>query len=55
MAKLTKAQQKRLVNEILNKSKKLYMVKRQDYQNVIPSKDMEAIEKLCAKWIKRIG
>jgi hypothetical protein len=55
MAKLTKAQQKRLVNEILNKSKKLYMVKRKDYQNIVPSKDMDAIERLCNKWLKRIG
>lgn len=57
MPKLTKAQQKRLVKEILSKSKKLYTVDIYSPGPITPvnTQDMAAIEKLCAKWMKRIG
>lgn len=59
MAKMTKAQKKRMVKEILSKSKKLYMVTTTTYSSneppILSTKDMEAIERLCAKWMKRIG
>jgi len=51
MSKMTKAQKKRMVREILAKSKKLYGL----YDGILSTKDMEAIERLCAKWLKRIG
>jgi hypothetical protein len=56
--KLTKTQKKRLVQDILSKSMKLYTqpVRYQDGSSGVMSvKDMEAIERLCAKWMKRIG
>ena len=53
MSKLTKAQKKRLVKEILSKSKKLYML--YDNPDILSTKDMAAIEKLTSKWLKRIG
>lgn len=55
MARLTKTQKKRLVKEIESKAKKLYMVPTLDIVKVVNTKDMEAIEKLCAKFMKRIG
>ena len=58
MPKMTKTQKKRLVQDILAKSMKLYMqpVKFQTGSSGVMSvKDMEAMERLCAKWMKRIG
>jgi len=58
MAKLTKTQQKRLVKEILSKSKKLFVHERSfggTSAGVVSVKDLEAIEKLTSKWMKRIG
>jgi hypothetical protein len=60
MAKLTKAQKKRLVSDIHSKVKKLYIDTGSHYDvransNVISAADMTAIEKLCTKWMKRIG
>ena len=58
MAKMTKTQKKRLVQDILSKSMKLYMqpVKYQaGSSGVMSVKDMEAMERLCSKWMKRIG
>tara|TARA_Y100000310_G_C20315119_1_gene638056 strand:+ start:315 stop:470 length:156 start_codon:yes stop_codon:yes gene_type:complete len=51
MAKMTKAQEKRMIKSILQKSKKLF------YQpdSVFTTQDMAAMEKLCKKWLKRIG
>jgi len=59
MAKLTKAQKKRMVSEIHKKSQKLfttyYWPNADGHRGIISTKDMEAIDKLCAKWMKRIG
>jgi tRNA(Arg) A34 adenosine deaminase TadA len=57
MAKMTKTQKKRMISEIQKKSKKLYMDAAEYPFNavIVSTKDMEAIEKLCAKWMKRIG
>jgi len=57
MAKMTKTQKKRLISEIEKKSKKLYMGDGITFSQgyIVSTRDMEAIEKLCAKWMKRIG
>ena len=52
MAKMTKAQAKRLVISIESKTQKLFLLKG---GNMVDAKDMIAIEKLCSKWLKRIG
>jgi len=54
MAKITKAQAKRLVRDIEAKTKKLFVNEGTVYHTVSVH-DMAAIEKLCAKWMKRIG
>jgi hypothetical protein len=53
MAKLTKTQKKKLVTDILNKTKKLFMQPSGWW--IVSTKDMDTIEKLCAKFMKRIG
>ena len=57
MARLTKTQKKRMVRDVVSKTRKLYMAwqgsGKVDY--IISTKDMEAIEKLTQKWFKRIG
>lgn len=59
MARLTKTQQKRLVDGVMSKATKLYMYSHSDMaghpNHIIDTKDMIAIEKLCSKWFKRIG
>ena len=58
MAKMTKTQKKRMVKDILNKAKKLYMIDVVGpYRGVeiLDTKDMVAVEKMCNKWMKRIG
>ena len=59
MAKMTKTQVRRMINDIESKAKKLFIGKRSDGVQrqgiVVTTKDMEAIEKLCKKWLKRIG
>ena len=58
MAKLTKTQKKRLVSEIQKKTKKFYLDQATWVAtgvNMVSTKDMEAIDRLCAKWMKRIG
>jgi len=55
MAKLTKAQQKRLVRDIKSKAKRLFMENPIRAVDVVSVADMSAIEKLTAKWLKRIG
>ena len=52
MSKLTKAQEKRLVRAINSKTKKLFTDTR---IHLVSVADMSAIEKLTAKWLKRIG
>ena len=52
MAKITKAQQKRLVRDIKSKAQRLFMT---TYPVIVNTADMAAIEKLTAKWLKRIG
>jgi len=56
--KLTKGQQKRLVQSIRDKTVKLFTEVNLGHSAlplVVSFKDMEAIEKLCSKWMKRIG
>lgn len=62
MPRLTKTQQKRLVKEILSKTQKLYLYSiNVGYKEtvrqtlLVTTKDMEAIERLTQKWLKRIG
>ena len=62
MPRLTKPQQKRLVKEILSKTQKLYLYSiNVGYKEtvrqtlLVTTKDMEAIERLTQKWLKRIG
>jgi hypothetical protein len=57
MGKLTKTQQKRLVDDILSKTQKLWLEasKSRHIGMIVSIKDMEAIERLTAKWMKRIG
>ena len=58
MAKMTKAQKKRMVQEIRKKSQKLYTqswLPGVTTGAVVSTKDMEAIERMCARWMKRIG
>jgi hypothetical protein len=59
LPKLTKTQKKRLVNDILAKTQKLYL-----YGTVDPAQgkfglvdraDMDAISRICKKLLKRIG
>jgi predicted GH43/DUF377 family glycosyl hydrolase len=58
--KLTKTQKKRLVEDIISKTQKLYMAFSGRGASgpslyVVSTKDLEAIEKLTTKWMKRIG
>lgn len=57
MAKMTKAQKKRMVKDIMKKTQKLYMSDDNSAYTawVVSIADMSAIEKLCNKWMKRIG
>jgi hypothetical protein len=59
MPKMTKAQQKRMVKDILKKTKKLYMSEVRNmgsaYSIIVNNKDVEAVERMCSKWMKRIG
>jgi len=52
---MTKAQAKRMVKDIESKTKKLFVNKISLTVGVVSTQDMTAIEKLCAKWMKRIG
>jgi hypothetical protein len=54
MSKMTKAQQKRMVRDIISKTKKLYLAMGRDSYSVSTA-DMAAVEKLTSKWLKRIG
>jgi len=54
MAKMTKAQKKRMVKDIMSKTQKLFQ--RTDMNlGIVSVQDMIAVEKMCAKWLKRIG
>lgn len=54
MPKITKSQAKRLVRDIQSKASKLYLAHNPNLR-VVNVKDMEAIERLTAKWLKRLG
>ncbi len=57
MPRMSKTQKKRMITDILRKTNKLYMdwygSGQVDY--IVSTKDMEAIDKLCKKWMKRVG
>jgi len=56
MAKMTKAQAKRMVRDIEKKTKKLFLIQTSArFVHPVSTADMQAIEKLCSKWLKRIG
>jgi len=55
MVKMTKTQEKRAVKSVLQKTKRLYMQDKFVGSSIISTQDMAAIEKLCSKWMKRIG
>jgi len=57
MVKMTKAQKKRMVRDIQSKASKLYLepLSLTGQPVIVTVNDMAAIEKLCAKFIKRIG
>lgn len=55
MAKMTKAQKKRMVKDIMKKTQKLYMSDSANIKFIVSTKDMDAIERLCNKWMNRIG
>ena len=59
MAKMTKAQQKRMVRDIMVKAQKLFMAGsyRANWPKpaAVSAADMQAIEKLTTKWLKRLG
>jgi hypothetical protein len=57
---MTKAQAKRMCKDIEAKAKKLFIQERSrgmtgNTAGVVSVQDMAAIEKLVAKWLKRIG
>jgi len=55
MPKITKSQQKRLVEDIRKKAQKLFMMQKSDYPaKVLNVNDMIAIEKICDRVMKRI-
>ena len=55
--KMTKAQQKRMITDIKKKVSKLFIepLSLTGQSVVVTTNDMAAIEKLCSKWMKRIG
>jgi hypothetical protein len=61
MAKMTKVQAKRMVRDIEAKCKKLYFTQKSSRSRtfstvgIISIQDMDKIEKMCSKWMKRIG
>jgi len=56
MAKLTKAQQKRLVRDAQRKLQKLYVGPMFDKgPSIVSTADIMAIDKLCKKFLQRIG
>ena len=57
MARMTKAQKKRKVRDIVQKTRSLYnsWAGSGNVDYIISTRDMEAIEKLTRKWFKRIG
>jgi len=56
MARLTKGEQKRLIKSILSKAQKLYIQGSGHLgNNIVNTKDMNAIEKMCKSFMKRLG
>lgn len=53
--KLTKTQMKRMVNDIRKKCQKLFFQTPGNSPKIVNVNDAVAIEKLCDKWMKRIG
>jgi hypothetical protein len=56
MARMTKTQQRRLIKDVESKCKRLYLrapIGMTD--NIVSTKDMETIEKLCKKWSKKLN
>ena len=56
--RLTKTQKKRLVTDILKKTKKLYMDDGPfaiGHHPTVDNKDMSDVERMCKKWMKRVG
>jgi len=55
MAKMTKAQQKRSLNAIRNKAIKVWSQPQTTFGRALTFKDVEAIEKIVERGLKRIG
>ena len=53
--KPTKAQMKRLIVAIQRKTFSLYTYGFDEKGTIVTSKDIEAIERLTVKWMKRLG
>tara|TARA_R100000808_G_scaffold854_1_gene4075 strand:+ start:2499 stop:2669 length:171 start_codon:yes stop_codon:yes gene_type:complete len=56
MGKITKSQAKRLIKAIRSKAQRLYIgdVSGNSGYDVVTAKDMEAVERLTNKWLKRV-
>jgi hypothetical protein len=56
MPKMTKTQAKRMVKDILGKTQKLYLSEVGGIKGyTVNTNDMQAVERLTAKWLKRLG
>lgn len=55
MSKMTKAQQKRALNAIRNKAVKVWSQPQTNFGRALTFKDIEAIEKIVARAMKRLG
>jgi hypothetical protein len=55
MSKMTKAQQKRMINDIQKKAGKLFMSYHRAGSPVFRGSDFSAIEKICKAALKRLG
>jgi len=55
MAKMTKAQAKRRLLEAQSKFKKVYMAGGYGFRPVVGTSDMEAVDKIVTRCLKRIG
>lgn len=54
MAKMTKAQARRRLKEAEAKFKKVYISMAGPFANIVKTSDMEAVEKIVARCLKRI-
>ena len=58
MTRITKTQAKRLINDIESKARKLFNSPRAGkggFPVTCTIKDMEAIQRMCDRWMKRLG